>query len=461
MRRAMLTWVLMAGLCVGGGTGCDREAAAEASSRQSLLDALAALERAQRGFIPPDVAQADPKPTIQEYRQQALEDAESSLRETIADGGAGQRLIASRLLADVLASRARHHVREANAQFAELATRSATIISYLRAANEAEGRTTMFDLNQGELIEELEQEVQRYSARRETLATEAAALEAQIANLRAGQQGFQQQATAAMNEAQRLLDEAFVAESDRAHELRDQAAELQRRAAEHSADADRQQVRIDAVQSKLTVLQNQLNTTRGLLEDLRRQIDETRAQQREIGEAVETAQQQRSDAVQVLADEFEQFDQAFSQIVDQRYAAAAEAIADAVAQLEQPATTAPTQERLNVRLDLLGILTDQAYVNSEYAVALSNHHTLTTVIAAAARELGMSRAEGLAQRAEALRVKASSASETAEQAIAQGRELIEQILAQVAEDSDEARIARSQRDRLQTYFNRLETAGAQ
>jgi len=387
--------------------GCDSRSAEIGAAQQKLDQALSVFAIAQQGYAP--VANGQPR-DLQAYRQEQLASIVDELEQVIATGSQDQKKTASRLLAAVHLSAARYATRNALSQFATLSAQTPILDGALSAAERSSAQAQAADVDYDAALAQLAADSSTLQKLQDELRQQAGTLQEQIAQLTGEQQSINAQAQAAMARSRAAQEAAFIADGDAQSSQQEIAADTAREAAKHSAEAEKRQVEIDQRQRRLDVIQAQLDTVTAQIADLKAQADATRKLQADTQAAVAAAGKVVSEQAAALKGEFDARAAEYAQVSGLFQSAASRA--DKAVEL---LAAADAEERLS------GLM-DQAYVNTERALAGGAWASVTGMVATIAEQVALPEAGTYRDAQKAVTAEVAAADEAAGAAIAAARE---------------------------------------
>jgi hypothetical protein len=447
--------VLAAGLA-----GCGEAGSQQAAGEKNLLAAIERIDQAHQGFVPASMSTDGVPMELQTYRQDTLNDALAQLEKVIQSGTPQQQAAARRLFAEISASASRHLARQALAEYANLAARSTAMLSYLAAADRAAARAALFVSDDAAVTAELESARQTQLGQQQELQQRIEQLQSQRDQHEQQLAQSRQQADQAVAAASDFRQQAFVATGDEQYDLYDKAAEQDRVASSASAEAEKHRMALDVLDSQLVVLDRQQQLVRELLTDLEQEANEAAEQMQLAKQSAAAAEDDRKEAAQALAQEFEQVMAVYEQAVDGQFDQAAQRIAQAVQAVENVASQSAA-ERQAVQSDLLAALNEQTHTLTQHAIVAAGMAHTVGALAAGSERLGLPTAPMLTQALDQLKTKQDALIEQARAAVTAGQELTTALLDEVSEDSPMATFAQAQAKQLQTYAGQLQQVDLQ
>ncbi len=455
MPKTSITMLVLAGL-LAGVSGCDSQASQQAEAQRHLDAALAKLGRANAGYVAsPDEQQAQAELLV--YRQETMDAAFEDLNKVMSLNAPDQKMQAMRLTAEINASSARYTAREAAIEQAALAGRSTVLLGYVSAMESASSRAASLEPMTEQQIAKLQQEIDNLATKKQTLTAEIDKLDRQMQTVSAEIQQFRDRASEGDAQAQALREKAFVASGDKMYDLQDQAAELERKAAVESASADQQQVVADDLAAKLQLARVQLDTVNKLTTELGQQVQNAQADTARLSDQADLARQAQAEAAKVLADEYRQLSDVYTEAIEKRMTLASEKAAKVIETLEQVSGQARTpNDKSSVKLQLLSAYVDQAHIATSYAAYAQDLAVTTESLLDSVTRVQGTDTELYTSQLGKLTDAQVAARDTAQAAIDAGLTLADEIAPEdtvLEEASDSEKIAIKQKARLNDYKN--------
>ena len=394
-------------------TGCDQSQPSGAES--SLIAARQAYEKANRGFPDPAEEGQAPQP-LQQFRQQALEQAELELQSVIESGQASEAQVrqARRLLADTYMSKARRALKTGNEAMGPVRQQSGELLSRLAMARRSETRAggepkgpeasdneggdpsdrileQLFlatgedqaeglagDARSGDRVEANRNAISQLEEALEQQRQKVAELEAQIAEkkkplnqARDQMAKLEEQAKDRLTEAQKLRQTAFTAAGEKQHDTLDEAAEIEAKGNELSFQADHEQVTIEQLERELSVLEKKKELRQNAIERIEEQIARFEDHIELVKQQRAKAREDRQQALEELTERFGQLRQQYEQEVVPPFATALKRVGQAIDQLKAAREEAPDQMAERLGVELVGAHLEQAYVLMQQAMTIA------------------------------------------------------------------------------------------
>lgn len=454
----------MVGLGFVAQVGCDQQEAAH-----SKLDAAVEIfETAHRGYVPSKQGEQESQ-ELQAYRQQALEPAVTKLKEVLqsADASAGEKVTAGRLLASVHLSRARFDQREATNEYASLAGRSTTLLTYLRVVEDAVSRVAMLSQStEAKTVATLQQEIQRQQTNQKSYEqgyTDAAGqkqpgldeVQAKLKDLQAQREQKLKTADEIAAKAAALRQQAFVAQGQAQYDLYDQADKIAREAAAARVQAEQLAVQIEVLQAQQAMLQVMIREAEQVAKDTASRIEEIHKQEQAKQAKLAEVKTQLSEASDTLMQEFSETVRVFEEAVQAKFDAANQRATQAIAALKQAVGQARGNDQMAVKADLLSAYVDQADILSNQAILTHSFSEILGLVAQSGQKALPQQAQQLTDAHQATASKQQAVATAANEAIAAGLELATELANRAQGESNLAMLVQDQQQRLQGYRDSL------
>jgi chromosome segregation ATPase len=372
--------------------GCDRQAQKFARMQTVLDEAMAVIADAESGSIP-----ADTKPYAEgieinppkleeikrhssygEYRQSRLDDAVGDLQTVASSGSPTQKAVALRMLAAIDTAAARDRARQATQASADLtAEASANLVELLAVIERTDAAGNVLEQNDAELVEELNKELASLTERRDALADQVKALNAERDTALSKEKAQRELSAKKVAEAQAYASQAFEAEGDRKYELLDKESAAKREAAQASIAADAQEQAAEALAVELKPLEQRLSLLNETIESVKAKRDTAAQRQEDTNTSHELLASDRDKAFEELVKRFERLTSAYDESVAGVFDQAQSRAESAVDRLEQAENLLRGGDREGLEVDRLTALGDLADIHARRAVAASSMAKLT------------------------------------------------------------------------------------
>lgn len=439
--------------------GCDNQAAERARSGEAYRAAVAVIAASDQGYVPTGSDNQPMASSLELYRQGRLAEAIAGLQEVAQSGTPQQRQSARQLLADIHASAARHDLRQAMSAWADLANRSANLVSDLVAIDRANTRVDSFQVDDSELLRKLEDNQTETRRRVGELNVNRQQLDGRIIDIEGKIAEQQKRGDEAQAQARKLRDEAFLASGDVQFDLYDQASQQERRSARASAEAQKLGVKLDIYQSERVILTRQIESAEKFLASMQQQVQEIGQRQGQIRESRQAAEADKVRHIQRLDEQITAMAKDFESSVEATFLRAESNMEQALQVMEAAVRDASGSDARAVELERLGKLLTKVHILSSHILAVGDLASTLSVIAvragggehplmpekAVAYQTGVDR---LVARQEALITQSS-------EAIVLGRELVEKLVQGAAETDPIADTAHKHAGELDGYRTRI------
>jgi len=308
MRNMVLT---MAGL--GLLAACSDPSVSERrAAREQVQQAMALVTDAETGFVPQGQESTvsvqidgrtvkDQQADLQAHRQEVLGQAADKLKPMLDKGSVSQQVAVRQLLADIYASNASYQSRHAMTQWAILANRGATLLSYIFSIDRTTARANSFQNDEAPLLAQLQQNQQETEHRINNLQDQVDQLQQQIGQLSQHIRDREAQVNEAVAHAQQLKDQAFVSHGPSRYTLYDEATQAQRRADRASSQAEQAQVKLDVFQSELAILEKQLHLALETGQIIDQEIANAQQRQRRAQNVRQSARTEKDQVIAKMA----------------------------------------------------------------------------------------------------------------------------------------------------------------
>lgn len=462
MRTFLFTILIGASLCVAC---ADEEAARRREVRQQFLDIMALIATADQGYVPSggeievrvkvgDQEVTETRRDVQAFRQKILAQAAQKLKDIVKIGSESQKLSARRVLADVYASQARYELRQAMENWAAIANRSATVMSYLGSVDRADSRVRLFDTDERALLTELRKDRQATKVHIEEIETKCKQLRGRIETLTSQIRRLDSQSEQASQEAQRLHGKALVTtDMAKQYDVYDRSAKIDRQANVTSAAAQKLDVELDAIGSELVLLVEQQRIEQEAIKILDQQI--AAAQQRQARLPYKQAIAEKTEAIEQLIVSLKQITDDYGSDVEGQLEHAAKKMNEAIDQIVQTGSNAESDER-SIQLERLGHMTNITHVLTEHIVIAGSHGQMLAAIAQQAGRLMPDQSAALLGNAQRVYLTQRKLIEAAKQIISDAEAACDQISRGMPDGDLLAQVARQQSERLEGYRLRID-----
>lgn len=444
---------------LGVAAGCPQESATQrAAATQKLDNALEQIQAASGGYVPSEKGRAGV--TLAEYRQQSLQDSVEALESAAEAGAPGQRVAARRVLADVYASKARHLSRSAGGDAATLSARAAGLLSYLLAADRAQGRVTEYTTDLSAVLTDMEAKLAEATSQRQAAERRVKELDPTIADLQSRIEQLRTQSQSLRTQAQQLRGRAFDQQGDERYSALDEADKLELAGDQADFEAQRLAVDLDRQVAMQAEHQRELAAITQRVELIEQIIARTQSRQRESDQQRADAEADRAAASKGLREEFERISKAYDDLVVTTYNQALEAQIKAIEELEKAQASATGgAEQDTVRTEMLAKQMDRIYILSEFATVEGGFaRTIDSLLVRADTLLPGGEADVLKATRRQIADRQGRFLEESQQAMARARELIEQLRPSAPEGSELATALSRQQRHLDHYSQMLEQA---
>ncbi len=459
---SILALVVAAAACIG----CtDQETAKQRAARHRFEQAMTLMAHAERGVVPKGgeiqskvevdgQTATETKADLQAYRQATLDQAVSELQAILDMGTITQQTATRRVLSDIYASQVRHTTRQAMLQWATLADKDATLISYLATVDRAQARVTMFDTDETQLIEQLNEDRsathQRLAQAKETaqnLAQEAAKYQQKIQQLTTT-------ADATTDRARQLQSQALQATNNtKQYDLYDKAATADRRSNIAMAEAQRLDVTKEILASELKIAQAQARIAQQAIQTIDQQIAD--AQQRQKRPLYKQAVASANTAADEMAKQFNQVKDEYEQTVESPLDQANEKIDEAIDLLAVIASESAGNNKGLLELERLARMVDKAHVLTNHITAAGGHGGVLNAMDQQTHRLIPDNAKLFNTEANRVYNKQQKLIEQAKQTISQATTLSTTVTKNLKDESM-AEIAKGLAKRLEDYRKNID-----
>jgi hypothetical protein len=438
--------------------GCaDRQAAQHASAAAKLELALDAIDQAGQGYVPVSGGQST-HDTLEAFRRAKLNEAATLLDEVIKLGSPLQQQGARLLLADIHASTAREARRDGMNAWADMANRSAALISTVVAIQRSATRGESLRVDDSLLLRNLQSERDDTGRLLGEYKDTLTKLDKNIKDLQANIERLNQQRQTFVAEAQALRDQAFAASGSQRYDLYNKAAEVTRKAEQTGAEADKLKVNLDIYQSERVILLRQIQAAERFLESVTAQIADTQQRTGQMHAAADDSEQRRDDLIKSLGADVVALAAEYDAQVETRLDEATEAMNQAVA-VSQAAVDAGGEGSRAARLELLGKITTRVHILTSHILAKGDFGQTLTVIADRAgggdHPLMPQQAESFNSSVARIADEQRALIAEAFDAISQGQEVAMALIEGASETDPGAAIARAQQSQLDSYRQRI------
>jgi len=347
--------------------GCEQRESnkQQMEAQRQFEQAYTHLERATSGTR--HEKRGEDSPSIGEYRRAQLQEAAEQIKGLTNQGPAAQKAAAMALIAESHTAKARMHARTAGDLWthqtplaSELSSHASSIRSAQTVASEhakVDHEQYLGDLNaqQAELVAEIDR-----------LKTDITDVRSTVEDLREQVQTATDKRNELVAEAEQLSRKAFAAEGQAQYDLYVKAASATRAADRQTAAADMAAAKLSVEHARLRVLEMNLKHAEQLLAEVR--------------DAIEKAQQRRTDVKQITSESNQrietlttQFNEKFTQYVarqteqiDQAFADAAEQYQAAIDQYTAAKNVAPSETRQAFELELAAMQGQLGQVHAQH-----------------------------------------------------------------------------------------------
>ncbi len=463
MKHALYSSVALIALAAG----CvDEQAASQREARERLGQVVSLIAQADQGFVPKDSetelsldvdgkTATDKTADIQAYRQDVLGQAAKELESIVEHGSVAQQVSVRRLLADVYASQTRFESREAMLQWAALADRSATLMSFLGSVDHADARIRLLTPDEAPLLARLKEDKASTQQRLKKFRLEATLLRKRSSDMSAQIDKLQSQADAQAQLSQQFGAQALqTTNSDEQYDLYDQAAAADRRTSAAAANAQELKVSLDVINSELAIIEKQIQLADQAIRTLNDQI--ASAQRRQSTAMYDEATASKKRTVDAFMQQFDQINQAYAQSVESPLEHATEKMTRAIDLLTLTLDLSDQDERL-VQLEQLAHTVGLVHLLADRIQAMGSYGYTLIVISQTATRLMPDRSSRVMDMAKLLHDKQRRLIETAKQTISTAISVADQISRSTAEGDPLANIAKQQSQRLEAYRQRIDS----
>jgi len=368
-KRWSLAACLGLGLTMGLSlTGCDTQATQKAEAQEQIDLALKHIEQASLGFVPAEEGK-DAAADVQAYRQKALEQAVTPLKEAVAKGSPSQATSAAGLLADIAGSRAFYDQRLAHGAFETLSSRSQSLVNYLVVLDSAQARVNVLDNDLTNIVAQYESGGQASEAQARELRRSIETLSDQLEKLQQRASDIDDEIAKHVDKADSLKESALTAEGMARFDLEDAISQAQRAAAEAGAQRDIVMVQVNKTAQQIDSLKRRAEAFEGSGVTLLSQADASRDRQEELTQALSAAEKDRDQAFDTLLDDLDQLSAAFNKQVSEPMVGVQQRLLDAMNDVESvmktPGLTA--DQKLELNMQLLSLRIKLAHVLTQHA----------------------------------------------------------------------------------------------
>jgi hypothetical protein len=357
--------------------GCEDE---QAQADQSLQNAIAQIQRAERGFPADGTDQVA-------YRQQSLNEAMTDL-EAAADGQGDSAATAARLIAHVHASAANAKVSQALSAYARLTPEAAALLSHVAVAQIVETGTSRGTIDRDPGIAELQDAIDQTTTRRDAARASAQELQAQVNGLEARIAEHRKTAGDRLADSRRLAGEALAASSSKAaYDLEDQAGRADLASKKASIEAERVSAERTLIAARLAGENARAQQSDAAVTRLTARLEE----QRQLGQiersAADDARADRKAAIDELAGAFDVVTQQYARNVDAVLLEAVDRAQQGVSVADRATSLATGPQRQAARLDLVSARVTLGYAAAQRALTASMFRDLVTNVAQSVESL--------------------------------------------------------------------------
>lgn len=413
----------------------------------ALAEAQDLLRQAHQGFQ----TGGAPQP-VHEYRDALYRRAVQLLQNVKDQGTPSQQVAVQRLLAQVHQAQADGLTRQAVGRWAQLAIRQAELSSLLLKAQQASLQQAALGGDEGELQEALLATQQQLSRQADDLRQQQAKIDQAIQANRDRAQAVVAQADSHSGTAERLRDQAFVAEGQQRYDLELACLEAQRQANAALTERDSLDCELSlSLNPQRQIVQRQLQTIEQIQQQVKQELDDLRQRGQRAAELRRSAQQRAESALAELRQAWEQVVRALQADVQAKLDAAQESAANAVRWAESASRRA--EHRVEAQTDVLGAQMQLAHTQVTAAGVLSASAEALGQLAQAVQSAAASSASYFVDSAAQISQRAAAARQAAKSAIGAARATALQIAA--ASDEETGKQAQGYLDRVQALENQL------
>jgi len=362
-----LTALLLA-LSLSVGVGCADQREAEAN--KALETALGLLDQANAGFVPDDQPRGT---TYQQYRLGQIAKAVEPLNTAVASADPAIQAAAAELLADVHETQARAAAKRATDRAADLASRGSTAVSLLLAADSARNRAQVFDTDPSEAVSLLQKEGEQFASQAQQIESDLKKLRAQSQQLAQQQAQLAEQRKALLDKARSTRNDAFTQNGSDAVDQYTAAAKLEQQASNLQAQRQTLESQQQAIDARIETHAKQLKAIEEARGQLARGVTETRELAGERDKLSRAALQERDQRVAELTKELDEIAAEFTQDVQPLFTQARDYASSAVQALEAATPRAPAALRDDLKLRLVGAMTQQLDIMAAEYQALAGY----------------------------------------------------------------------------------------
>lgn len=275
--------------------GCaDKEAATQAEKRILFSQALAKVNEADIGYVPPQQMKQGMRLT--DYRLDRYRPARADLENVISSPNAAQRLSARQLLAHIHTSEARAQFRQAQTLSLDLAQSGAMLLRDLIEVDRARQRVKSFTVDNRATVSYLKKEQDRAQSEIRGMEQDRRQLDSRIDELQTNAKQLTQQADADQAEEVRINDAAFLISGADKYDLLDKSAELKHRGFSARANAQKLTVMLDVYGSERMVLLRRIASMQAFAAALKEQVTLADQWQQQTNDSLAKAESQLTEA---------------------------------------------------------------------------------------------------------------------------------------------------------------------
>jgi len=401
------------------------------SGQRAIDEAMVDLNAAQAGYVSRE--QGDLR--LQDARQQSLDAAADKLRQVASDGSSDRaaKSRASRMLADIHASAARHTLRQSTQQYGEFATRSSSMLSYLSMLNDMLVKEGSLQIDEEGVIAEARRGAELASKQLREAKQRVQQIAAEHKKLVAVSDSHAAAAAAQFAKAGEYRSQAFVSEGSQKYELEDLAAAADRAGSVASFEQEKVDAEVHRLAEQLSLAETVVDVKRRAIAGFEQQADEAVAREEVREQMLADAARHVAQALQAFQEEQRTISQAFDSSVLPIIEEAAGQARQAVAAMEAGASSASRNERQLVDEQWLDVSLAQARVLTRRATIVGGYVSTLEAATASATAVPGSGADALFDELDKRQQTFDAMTDEAREAIAATRDLIGQRFA----DSDE------------------------